>query len=354
MKLNEARIGYDGYSRDFSAPGDRRRFCAYAAQKGLTYERAELDRAYDAVIVTHNGDISGWTERKRREGDRLKYVFELADSYLVQTSLARRYVKGSVRYLLGTESRLSPDFLHTLIDACETADAVICSTEEQCETIRRYNPNVFISFDYFGDDLGPPKSDYSRRGKLRIVWEGQSTTLRNLQSIREVLNDLRGRIQLHVVTDPLIHRYFGRFGTHPAQDALRGIDCEILFHPWERGSFSRHAVAADVAIIPIDSSDAFARGKPENKLVMMWQLGMPVLASATPAYERAMRAAGLDLLCADASGWQARLQQMVTAPPSELQSVGQKGRELAERAYSRGEFMRRFDSVFEAIGLDVG
>ena len=33
-----------------------------------------------------------------------------------------------------------------------------------------------------------------------------------------------------------------------------------------------------MAIIPIDLTDAFARGKPENKLVMLWQLGMPVLA----------------------------------------------------------------------------
>ena len=41
-----------------------------------------------------------------------------------------------------------------------------------------------------------------RSGKLRVVWEGQSTTLPNLQVIREPLNDLRDKVELHVVTDP--------------------------------------------------------------------------------------------------------------------------------------------------------
>jgi glycosyltransferase involved in cell wall biosynthesis len=354
MRLNEARIGYAGYSRDFNAPGDRRRFAAYARIKGVPIEYARLDREYDLVLVTHNGDIPGWTARKRRDGSRLKFVFELADSYFTQTEIIRRFLKGPARYALGIDSRLSPDFMMTLIRACEAADAVICSTEEQALAIGRYNPNVFTSFDFFGEDIDAPKSDYHRGDKLRLVWEGQSTTLANIRTIREVLNDLRDRIELHVVTDPVIYRYFGRFGAHPARDALRGIECETIFHSWRLDRFSEDISAADLAIIPIDTSDVFARGKPENKLVMMWQLGMPALASATPAYERAMRAAGLDLLCADASDWQARLEQMVTAPPSELQSVGHKGRELAERAYSRGEFMRRFDSVFEAIGLDVG
>ena len=44
MKLHNARIGYAGYSRDFSVPGDRRRFAAYARMKGLPIEYAELSR----------------------------------------------------------------------------------------------------------------------------------------------------------------------------------------------------------------------------------------------------------------------------------------------------------------------
>ena len=42
MRLADARIGYAGYSRDFCAPGDRRRFAAYARLKGVPIEYAEL------------------------------------------------------------------------------------------------------------------------------------------------------------------------------------------------------------------------------------------------------------------------------------------------------------------------
>jgi glycosyltransferase involved in cell wall biosynthesis len=352
MNLREARVGYAGYSADFGAPGDRRRLCAFARARGLAIERADLAADYDAVLVTHHGDLPGWTARKRREGPGLKLLFELIDSYFTQTGLVRRYGKGLARRALGLDSRWSPDFLRTLIRACEVADVVLCSTEEQAEAIRRYNRNVIVSFDYFGDDLGPPKSEYGRTGgKLRLVWEGQSATLANLRTIRGVLNDLRDKVELHVVTDPLIHRYFGRFLPRPSQEVLRGFECDIHFHPWDRATFSRDVAAADVAIIPIDPSNRFAVGKPDNKLAMLWQLGMPVLASDTPAYRRAMNAADLDLLCCDSADWREKLERLIALPPAGLERLGRQARSFADRAYSKDEFLRRFDQAFALAGL---
>jgi hypothetical protein len=280
--LSSARIGYAGYSADCRAPGDRRRFSAYAEQKGLNYERARLGGCYDLVLVTHNGDITGWTDRKRRDGGAFRFVFELVDSYFVQNGRARRRLKGLGRRALGTDSRLSSDFMKTLVRACETADAVVCSTEEQRETIRRYNPSVFLSFDWFGGDLGAPKKDYERGEKLKIVWEGQAVTLENLVALREPLNHLRDRIEIHVVTDPVLRRWFGRFGATDSRRILAGIEAPVVFHPWERESFSTLITSCDLAVIPIDTAQAMMRGKPENKLVLLWQLGMPVLTSSTP------------------------------------------------------------------------
>ena len=222
IKLSGARIGYGGYSHDFTAPGDRRRFAAYARLKNASFEFADVNRPYDLAYITYSSDLAGWVARKRREGDRLKLVFELIDAYFTETGLKRRLAKGIARAVLGPESWPSLDFRRTLIAACEAADAVVCSTEEQRQTILRYNPNVIASFDYFDEEICSPKDDYARGGKLRIAWEGQSTTLPNLQVIREPLNDLKERVELHVVTDPFIHRYFGRFSAYPSMDALSG------------------------------------------------------------------------------------------------------------------------------------
>ena len=353
MKLRDARIGYAGYSRDFEAPGDRRRLAAFARLKGIPFEYADLGRHYDIAYITYSSDLPGWIGRKQREGERLKLLFELIDAYFTETSLARRWLKGSARYVLGTESRLSPDLRRTLVAACEVADAVICSTEEQREAIRRHNPNVFLSFDHFGGELGPPKERFNRAGKLRIVWEGQSTTLPNLQVIREPLNDLKDKVELHVVTDPQIHRYFGRFSAYPAMNALDGIECDKHFHRWDRTTFSRHITACDLAVIPIERSNALWWGKPENKLVLLWQLGMPVLTTATPVYRRVMDAAGVDLTCGSAAEWGERLEQMVGAGAADLGRLGRQCRQYAEQAYSADQFARRFDAAFASIGFEV-
>jgi hypothetical protein len=350
--LREARIGYGGYSADFRHPGDRRRFSAYAAQKDLAYEGARADGDYDLVLVTHNSDLTGWTRRKRQAGDRLKLVFELVDSYFVQRSPVRRFLKGATRYVRGPDSRLSPDFLKTLQRACEAADAVVCSTDEQRETILRYNSNVHLSFDYFGDDLGAPKQDYSRGEKLRLVWEGQAVTLPNLTRLTGPLNELRDRIELTVVTDPYWRRWVISGRGTPVLEKLRDLKCPVVFHPWERETFSDRIVACDLAIIPIDRDDPMARGKPENKLVLLWQLGMPVLTSSTPAYERAMAAAGLDLTCGDMSQWTERLERMIAAPAGELERIARQGRTCATTAYSKERFQAAFDATFESIGFD--
>ena len=70
-----------------AAPGDRRRLAAYARMKGLQLEHAELGAPYDLAYVTYSSDLPGWVARKRREGDRLKLVFELIDAYFTELDL---------------------------------------------------------------------------------------------------------------------------------------------------------------------------------------------------------------------------------------------------------------------------
>src|SRR5206468_7673276 len=127
----------------------------------------------------------------------------------------------------------------------------------------------------------------------------------------------------------------------------------IHFHPWNIASFSRDITASDVAIIPIDPSNAFAMGKPENKLIMLWKLGMPVVTSATPAYERAMRGAGLDQLCASESDWKQRIEELLNASAEDLECVGRAGRTFAQAAYSKQRFVEAFDETFASIGFQV-
>ena len=353
MRLVDARIGYGGYSRDFSRPGDRRRFSAYALQRGLAYEYPDPRRDYDLVVISQNADLTGWTERKRREGDRLRLVVDLVDPYFEQKRLDERILKGIGRYWEGRDSRLSVDFLRTLQRVCRVADGVLCSTPEQRETILDYNPNVEISFDWFDDELGAPKRDFDRSGRLKLVWEGQAGTLRSIQTLRGPLNALKDKVELHVVTDPSVPRWYGRLGTLPASEILAGIHCPVRLTPWQKDSFSGHITAADLAVIPMDFSHPMFAKKPENKLVLLWKLGMPVLAAPTPAYRRAMGAAGLDMICETEAEWTERLAALAEAPAERLAELARRGHDHALSAYGEAAFRAPFDRMFGGFGFEV-
>lgn len=352
-RLSEARIGYGGYSRDFSRPGDRRRFSAYARQRGLAYEYPSIERDYDLVFISQNADLTGWTERKRREGDRLRLVVDLVDPYFEQKRLDERLLKGIGRYVERRDSRLSIDFRRTLQAVCRAADGVLCSTPEQRETILEYNPNVEISFDWFDEELGPPKRDFTREGRLKLVWEGQAGTLQSMQTLRGPLNALRDKVELHVVTDPSVPRWYGRLGTLPATDLLDGIECPIRLTPWQKETFSAHITAADLAVIPMDLTHPMFAKKPENKLVLLWKLGMPVLAGPTPAYRRAMGAAGLDMICETEREWTERLAALAEAPAGTLAALASRGNGHALSAYSEAAFRAPFDRLFSSFGFEI-
>ncbi|HYG46441.1 MAG TPA: hypothetical protein VD846_00730 [Allosphingosinicella sp.] len=353
-RLAEARIGYGGCSRDFSRPGDRRRFSAYARQRGLDYEYPELKRDYDLVVITQNADLTGWTARKRREGDRLRLVIDLVDPYFQQKRLDERVLKGIGRFLEGRDSRLSTDFRRTLQRACRAADGVLCSTEEQRETILEYCPNVEISFDWFDDELGAPKRDFRRDGRLKLVWEGQAGTLRSIQTLRGPLNALKDKVELHVVTDPSVPRWYGRLGTLPATELLAGIECPVRLTDWRKETFSGHITAADLAVIPMDFSHPMFVQKPENKLVLLWKLGMPVLAAPTPAYRRTMAAAGLDMICETERDWTERLEALADAPAERLAALASRGHDHALGAYNEAAFRAPFDRMFSSSGFEIG
>jgi hypothetical protein len=345
--LNGKRIGYAGYSRDFTAPGDRRRFSAYARQRGLTYDYPDLTGDYDVVIVTQNADLAGWTERKRRAGNRLRLYLDLVDSYFEQRNPVDRVLKGVGRYVEGRDSRLSPDFRQTLKAICRVADGVWCSTPEQQATIRAFNPNVEISFDWFDDELGPPKQAFQRGERLRLVWEGQGALAISLRTITEALNELRDKVELLVVTDPTTKRWYGRFATIPTLRLLNGITCPITLLPWRKESFSSHITSADLAIIPMATDIPMIRAKPANKLILLWKLGMPVLTSATPAYRDAMAKAGLDMVCASTAEWIERLDELAGLSQQELATVARRGREHATTMYDLKAFQAPFERLIE-------
>lgn len=66
-----------------------------------------------------------------------------------------------------------------------------------------------------------------------------------------------------------------------------------------------------MAMIPIDLSVPMQRLKPENRLLIMWRLGLPCLTSASPAYSRVSRLAGVEVVCSSVKDWKERFNRVL-------------------------------------------
>ena len=348
---NLPRIGYVPYSATLKAPGDRRRFVAYAQARNLPYELALFDERYDIVVLSELADISVWPEY--RQG---KVVYDLIDSYLsVPRTNWRQLLRGPAWYALGKHKRLQ-DYLYSLRAMCRRADVVVCTTDEQKEAIGRFCSNIHVILDIHSAVATKVKTQYAAGRPFRLVWEGLASNLPQLLTLAPILRTLatRREFELHVVTDAKRPwPQAGLFRSDSRQFLARHFD-RVCFHEWKEENCAQTITSCDLAVIPIDLNDSFVVEKPENKLLLFWRMGMPVVTSATPAYRRAMQAAQTPkLACENKSQWLDALERMMSNKAAR-EDAAKRGRLQAEKEYGSAELIARWDAVFAALGFPIG
>ncbi len=342
------RIGYAALSANLEAPGDRRRFVAYARARNLPFEFADPNERYDVVVLTESADISVWPEY--RHG---KVVYDLIDSYLsVPRTNLKQLLRGSAWYLLGKHKRLRFDYVNSIRAMCRRADAVICSTQEQQSLIRTMCDNVHIILDMHSMVVKNVKNAYAAGRALRLVWEGLPSNLSQLAKIAPAIRTLlkERSVELHVVTDPTRSRLKGVLGPIDTREFLARHFTNAVFHAWHEQTCSEIITSCDLALIPIDLDNPFVSGKPENKLLLLWRMAMPVVVSATPAYQRAMASAGTpELACATDTEWLLTLDRM-SSDEDARRDAAARGHAYAESAHGTEVVLSRWDRLFNSVG----
>lgn len=342
------RIGYDPLSEDLRAPGDRRRMGLWARARGVKLLRPEPGGVYDVVVVSSTADITQWA----RQPDHTRVVYDLIDSYLALPRRSpRQLLRGAAKFASRETRHLALDYTAAIERMCHRSDAVICTTQEQQADLRRLNPNVHIILDAHGELTTPPKSSYALEGRaLHLVWEGLPQTVGPLRQLTPVLDEL-GRdwdVHLHLVTDPRFHQFAGHFVRRSTIDLVRSIHPNVELHPWDLSTLGQIITGADIAVIPLDLGDPFSRGKPENKLLIFWRLGMPTITSASPAYDRAMKAAGTDLLCASTAEWLAALDRLARDEAARA-DAGTRGLAYVAANHSDEQVLARWDTAMRSV-----
>ena len=346
--LHSLRIGYVPYSPSLTRPGDRRRFVHYANMRNLRYEIARPENKYDIVVVAENADLSVWSQY---DPGGAKVVYDFIDSYLAipRTDLKGR-LRGLAKYVSGHSRHLRLNHWKALESMCSRADAVICATAEQAADIRPFCKNVHQILDVHQSVALASKTDYRAGEVFNLVWEGLPENVASLNILRNVLATVRKRqkVALHLITDLRFHRYLGRFGRTHTADLARGLCDDVFLYEWNEQMCSAIICASDLAVIPIDLANPLATGKPENKLLLFWRMGMPTVTSATPAYSRAMASAQLPMACRDESEWLQTLERYMVDEPAR-RAAGMAGKALADSQYGEDDVLQRWDALFESL-----
>ncbi|WP_316189364.1 hypothetical protein [Bradyrhizobium sp. SZCCHNS1054] len=343
------RIGYVPYTNDLSHPADRRRFPLFAKARGIEFEFARPDRSYDAVILSEIADLNTWTSY--RQG---KVIYDLIDSYLaIPRHDPKQLLRGLAWFAKGSQRRPILDFRGALERMCRRADAVVCTTSEQRQMILNFCSNVHVVLDMHTELISLAKTDYRASPPFKLVWEGMPSNVYQLKTISSALRRVAKTfpIQLVLVTDLDQSHTIPWLGKVRTDRLANRIFEDIKICEWSAGTWASTITRCDVAIIPIDLKNPLTSGKPGNKLALLWRAGMPVITSATPAYERMQKEVGLcQLSCRSESDWISALQFLLSSE-SQRRRAGLRGRDYVTRELSRATQLDAWDNVLASVGI---
>ena len=349
MNWNNLRVAYSPYHKDLVVPGDRRRFVFYANERRIKFELADPAKIYDIVYLTYGCNISDWIQYKKNN-PATKLVFELIDSYLLENYNKLTFLRGLARYILGKESEIWLNYNLALRKIISIADAVVCSTNAQVINIINLNNNIHISLDYFSNDISCTKNSLESSDKFKLVWEGQAHTVDNLLLLNDVFEKLADELELYIITDPVIEYSFKIFNIQTSKK-LSKLKCKFHLIDWNKQSFSQHIASSDLAIIPIDFKNPMMWNKPENKLLLLWEIGIPTLTSATPAYKKVMDLAELDLYCLSSKDWIRKIKDYMNSSIDDRKVTVEQANGYLQKFHNKEYILKNWDGIFNSLQI---
>lgn len=308
--MKKLRIGYVPNSNNLSAPGDRRRIVFWAKSRGHQIV-TNLDEKIDLLVLSERSDLRYFIQAK----ESVPIIFDLIDGYIARESFSKDWLRGISKVATRQLSGVPRAFTSSVQELCSTASAVVCSSPEQKELIIKYSKNVHVILDSHDEipwlDFRGAEGDYHQIRPL--LWEGLPVTLNGIKTISEALiyENVKYGTGIQFVTNKNYHRLLGEY--FPASTAtlltkiLGPLNKNAELISWSVENLASAAKKSSAAIIPVMVSNRLQYLKPENRLLIMWKLGLPTLTSATPAYRRVSKISGSDIACETSSEWEAKL-----------------------------------------------
>jgi glycosyltransferase involved in cell wall biosynthesis len=187
-----------------------------------------------------------------------------------------------------------------------------------------------------------------------LMWEGLPFTAKGLLLLKEAISEIvkSKPISLEMVTDLKYPLFLGKYFYQPTQKILRDIP-KILGEDFKLTNWNLEAVVetarrSHISVLPLDPSGTLNPLKAENRLLMMWRIGLPTLTSPSLAYSRVMRDAQIDGICEDSEQWQVKIMQLMDSIELRKESV-EKGQQYIRDTHSKEKVLSAWDKLFESV-----
>ena len=345
MRINNIVIGYNPLSKNLSHPADRRRFIFFATYKNIKFEIADYNKKYDYVILTGLSDFTLWKNYKKG-----KIIFELLDPYLFEnSSYLKNFLRSFGKFLLRQFKYFDFHYKKLLITMCKNSYAVICATKTHAELLKKYNKKIFCIPDFHGEFKSQKRTNsFLQQKKIKIFWEGYPINLLSKEFsnfIKDIKkNNLSNQIELNIVTDLFFHRYFNRIFKIQTIEILKKFDIQFNLYEWNIENIINISKKCDIGIIPLNVNNNYEKNKPENKLLLMWRLGLPTITSNTPAYKYLMDKV-INNMIASEGNWSLHINNLIKNK-EKLLEISNQNFEFISKYYNEEEISNLWEEVF--------
>lgn len=350
------KVGYVPYAKDLQHPGDRRRLAAWALDQKVDLNLANpLDS--DVLVLSNAANFGYWLKQANQP-----VILDLVDGYLGEhPSFMKDVARNIVRSIRGTSSLRWITYTNHVRTACKKADAVIVASKEQRDVIVKYNANVYVILDDHSELDSKSSIDTSRGTDSiqalhlpHLFWEGYGYTLKHFQVIAKDLDRflLESGWGMYLLTNEEFPRWGGYIGKVRTRNLVKKwfplSEQAIQIIPWSIENVIKFASRSTLGLIPIDARDKFAVLKPENKLLSMWHLGLPVLFSDTPAYSRVAIESHQEKACIKDDFWLETLTAY-SQSPEEREKLKGLGLAYIEKVHTHEILMTKWNDALREI-----
>jgi hypothetical protein len=348
--MPKLRIGYAPNSPDLSHPADRRRLVYWAQQRGHEVV-LDLSRKHDVLVLSGRADLTRWSEMKNRS----PLILDLVDGYLGEEPLWRDWLRGAGKVITGHNSGTPRPYREIIGKACQLAQGVVCETAEQRDTILPFCKNTHSILDFHEEfPMLSFNQEVQTQNLPALLWEGLPFTAKGLLQLENTFSEIgkSNPISLEMVTDldyPLfLGKYFYRSTEKILQTIPKTLGDNFKLTKWNLESVVGAAKRSHIAVLPLDPLGTLNPLKAENRLLMMWRIGLPVLASPSLAYLRVMKDTQVNGICRNPFEWQAKVSELTESGNLRKESV-EKGQQYIRDTHSKEKVLSAWDKLFETV-----